>query len=72
MRVPISSQLKSTQPSQAMPKVPVSAEDRRRMIAKAAYFRALNRGFRGGDINDDWYRAETQISAALDKPKAQH
>lgn len=72
MRVPISTQLKSTQPSQANPEAPVSTDDRRRMVAEAAYFRALNRGFQGGDINDDWYRAETQIRAALDKPKAQH
>lgn len=71
MRVPISSQSKSTQPVQAK-QVPVSSEERRRMIAEAAYFRALNRGFQSGDINDDWYRAEAQIGAALDKQKAQH
>lgn len=72
MRVPTSSQPKSTQPVHATQKSSASAEDRHRMIAEAAYFRALNRGFQGGDCNDDWYRAETQINAALDKLKAQH
>ena len=28
---------------------PVSAEDRRRMVAEAAYYRAAARGFQGGD-----------------------
>ncbi|MEQ1440345.1 DUF2934 domain-containing protein [Fontimonas sp. SYSU GA230001] len=36
-------------------------ELRERMIAEAAYYRALNRGFNGGDPNDDWFAAEREI-----------
>ncbi len=43
----------------------VSAEERQRMIAEAAYFRALARGFAGGDALDDWLAAEQQIDGAL-------
>ncbi len=45
-----------------------TAEERQRMIAEAAYFRALNRGFNGGDPVDD-LAAEREINAAL--PSAQ-
>lgn len=47
----------------------VSVEERRRMIAEAAYFRALRRGFNGGDPVTDWIAAEREINAAL--PSAQ-
>ncbi|MFA5941486.1 MAG: DUF2934 domain-containing protein [Sinimarinibacterium sp.] len=36
-------------------------ELRDHMIAEAAYYRALNRGFNGGDPNEDWYAAEHEI-----------
>jgi len=42
----------------------VSAEERQRMIAEAAYFRAQQRGFAGGDSLDDWLAAERQIDQA--------
>jgi hypothetical protein len=45
----------------------VSAEERWRMIAEAAYFRAEKRGFSGGDPADDWVQAEKQIDALLKK-----
>lgn len=35
------------------------------MIAEAAYFRALSRGFQGGSPEEDWFAAEREIAAAL-------
>lgn len=43
----------------------VSAEERQRMIAEAAYYRALARGFVGGDPLEDWLAAEAEIDRAL-------
>jgi Protein of unknown function (DUF2934) len=37
------------------------------MIAEAAYYRAQERGFIGGDPLADWLAAETEIIKALDK-----
>jgi hypothetical protein len=47
----------------------VSAEERQRMIAEAAYFRAQARGFQGGDPVDDWLTAEEQINRILPSTK---
>jgi len=44
-------------------------DDRRRMIAEAAYYQAEHRNFTGGNINEDWYLAEAEIDAALSKSK---
>jgi len=44
---------------------PVSAEERARMVAEAAYFRAQRRGFRNGDPVRDWAEAEAEIDAML-------
>lgn len=41
-------------------------EDRRRMIAEAAYFRAEQRGFVPGSELEDWLAAEMEIDALLD------
>lgn len=49
----------------------ISVEERQRMIAEAAYFRALERGFTGGDPLDDWLTAEREISGALPSPQQQ-
>ena len=49
----------------------VSAEERQRLIAEAAYFRAQQRGFAGGDPLDDWLDAERQINQALPGPRQQ-
>lgn len=46
-------------------------EDRTRMIAEAAYYRALRRGFEGGDPVDDWLAAEREINQALPKAPQQ-
>lgn len=43
----------------------VNADERRRMIAEAAYYRAEQRGFAGGDPVADWIEAEAQIDATL-------
>jgi hypothetical protein len=42
----------------------ITAEERRRMTAEAAYFRAQARGFRGGSPERDWYEAEAEIDGA--------
>jgi hypothetical protein len=43
----------------------VTAEERARMVAEAAYFRAQSRGFRNGDPVRDWAEAEAEIDAML-------
>ena len=43
----------------------VSAEQRLRMIAEAAYFRAERRGFSGGDAVADWIEAEAAVDAQI-------
>lgn len=42
-----------------------SGEDRYRMIAEAAYFRAESRGFAAGNDLDDWLAAEMEIDQIL-------
>lgn len=42
-----------------------SSNERRQMIAEAAYFRAEQRGFTGGDAVRDWCEAEAEIDARL-------
>lgn len=49
----------------------ISADERQRMIAEAAYFRALERGFTGGNPLDDWLIAEREIGRALPSPQQQ-
>ena len=49
----------------------ISEEERRRMIAEAAYLRAQQRGFEGGDPVADWLVAETEINKSLAK-RSQH
>lgn len=43
----------------------ISDEQRRQMIADAAYFRAERRGFNGGDPLLDWVEAEVEIDSRL-------
>lgn len=43
----------------------VSAEEREKMIAQAAYLRAERRGFMGGDPVADWLEAEIEIDSML-------
>lgn len=46
-----------------MTKMHISSEQRQRMIEEAAYYRALERGFEGGDPVEDWLNAELEIDA---------
>ncbi len=46
------------------PTRPATVDERRHMIAEAAYYRALQRGFQGGDPVDDWLQAEKEIAQA--------
>ena len=43
----------------------VSAEDRRAMIAEAAYLRSERRGFAPGYETEDWLTAEVEVDALL-------
>ena len=43
----------------------LSAEERRRLIAEAAYLRAEQRGFIGGDPVQDWMEAEADLDTRL-------
>lgn len=45
----------------------VSAEQRYRMIAEAAYYIAERRNFAPGDAAADWAQAEVRIAALLNK-----
>ncbi|MDL1861246.1 DUF2934 domain-containing protein [Betaproteobacteria bacterium PRO7] len=45
-----------------------SPEQRRSMIAQAAYFRAEQRGFASGAELQDWLAAEAEIDRALGGP----
>lgn len=42
----------------------VSADERERMIAEAAYFRAQQRGFTGDPL-EDWLSAEAEVDRRL-------
>lgn len=44
---------------------PFTAEERYRMIAEAAYFRAEKRGFLGGNVAEDWLDVEAEIDRML-------
>ena len=50
----------------------VSAEQRRQMIAEAAYFRAERRGFDAGDPLKDWHEAEAEVDARLRELAGEH
>lgn len=60
-------QPKGPRPARAKPeqRAPVSAEERRSMIAEAAYLRAERRGFAPGHETEDWLAAEADVDALL-------
>lgn len=39
-----------------------SQDERHQMIAEAAYYRAMERGFCDGDPTEDWLQAEADVS----------
>lgn len=43
----------------------MSLDERRRMIAEAAYYLAEERGFSGGNSERDWLEAETLVNQRL-------
>ena len=43
----------------------INQEQRRQLIATAAYLRAEKRGFNGGDPVEDWLQAESEIDTML-------
>ena len=43
----------------------ITGDERRRMVAEAAYYLAEGRGFAGGDPKQDWLDAEADVDAAL-------
>lgn len=43
-----------------------SENERRRMIAEAAYFRAARRGFAPGGELEDWLAAEREVNALIE------
>lgn len=42
-----------------------SPEERHRMIAERAYYKAESRGFQGGTPEQDWMEAEAEIDTTL-------
>lgn len=45
--------------------IKVSDEERLSMIAETAYFKAEKRGFVGGNPEEDWLAAESEVDAVL-------
>lgn len=54
-------------PARAKKGISISGEERQRMIGEAAYYRAEQRGFIGGDPLQDWLAAEAEIDRQLGK-----
>lgn len=54
-----------TTKAKAPQRAAVTAEDRRAMIAEAAYLRAERRGFVPGSETEDWLAAEVEVDALL-------
>nr|VFK50302.1 MAG: Protein of unknown function (DUF2934) [Candidatus Kentron sp. TUN]VFK51422.1 MAG: Protein of unknown function (DUF2934) [Candidatus Kentron sp. TUN]VFK58007.1 MAG: Protein of unknown function (DUF2934) [Candidatus Kentron sp. TUN] len=54
---------------QALANNPVTPEERWNMIAVAAYYRAEERGFIGGNPAEDWIAAEKEIDTLLNGKK---
>jgi hypothetical protein len=52
----------------------ISTEQRKQMIAEAAYFRAERRGFNGGsgDAFSDWVQAEGEVDERLRRIEVEH
>jgi Protein of unknown function (DUF2934) len=63
----ISKKNAASSPSKVDTHSKVTVEERRKMIAEAAFIRAERRGFVGGDPNDDWLAAEREIDQILSR-----
>ncbi len=64
-RKPVSRNIIAKGRTQAAPQI--TEDQRREMIARAAYLRAEQRGFTGGDPTSDWLAAEAEIAQSLNK-----
>lgn len=53
--------------AQSGSQVPISSEERHRMIAEAAYCLAEQRGFQGGSPEQDWLEAEAQVERMINR-----
>ena len=53
------------QPAKEDRRLNIAGEDRRQLVAEAAYLRAEQRGFVPGQELDDWLAAEIEIDALL-------
>ena len=51
----------------SLPVKRVSEEERRNMIARAAYFRAERRNFAPGEELQDWVAAEAEVDRELER-----
>jgi len=54
-----------TKPEAAVPPAQVGNEERRALVAQAAYYRAERRGFTDGHELEDWLAAEAEIELLL-------
>ena len=45
-----------------------SADEVRKLISEAAYYRAKQRGFQPGHELDDWIQAEAEVTRRLNSP----
>lgn len=63
---------RAAEPVERAPAYPsfVDPQQRAGLIAQAAYFRALERGFAPGNEMEDWLAAEAQVDAELLKGTA--
>jgi hypothetical protein len=52
-------------PLRFSPPLAVTADERRALIATAAYLRAESRGFAAGHEDEDWIAAEIEVDARL-------
>ncbi len=51
--------------SLALRRAPRAADERIRLIAEAAYYRAEARGFTPGGEVEDWLQAETEVNKSI-------
>jgi hypothetical protein len=49
------------------PSPPISAHERERLVAEAAYYRAQRRGFTPGYELQDWVEAEAEVNRLIGK-----
>ncbi len=61
------SKTKAKPATKAAIKTKITPEEKYRMIAETAYYIAEKRGFVGGNPEEDWLEAETQVEEFLEK-----